>query len=160
MSFENFIVLFLLCPDGQVTYDSRGVYDCFYGGKYLFLDAIASPSSYPCQWVSEWVSQWLIVSDLEIAIASPSFASLLFCLFVGFFVVSRSSNIGRLRRKCWRSAAIKWVNRKSGKPSFLTFWWSGQRQNMCNKFSLMNFCLEISRGKREHWGWWGRGGIG
>ena len=37
-----------------------------------FLDAIASPSSNPC--VS--VSQWLIVSDLEIAIASPSFASL------------------------------------------------------------------------------------
>ena len=22
-----------------------------------FLDAIASPSSHPCQWVSEWVSQ-------------------------------------------------------------------------------------------------------
>ena len=28
-----------------------------------FLDAIASPSSYPCGWVGEWVSQWLIVSD-------------------------------------------------------------------------------------------------
>ena len=42
-----------------------------------FLDAIASPSTYPCQSVSEWVSQWVIVSDLEIAIASPSFASLL-----------------------------------------------------------------------------------
>ena len=38
----------------------------------MFLDAIASPRSYPCQ----WVSQWLIVSDLEIATASPSFASL------------------------------------------------------------------------------------
>ena len=38
--------------------------------KSLFLlDAIASPSTYPCQ----WVSQWFIVSDLEIAIASPSF---------------------------------------------------------------------------------------
>ena len=34
-----------------------------------FLDAIASSSTYPCQWV--------IVSDLEIAIASPSCASLL-----------------------------------------------------------------------------------
>ena len=42
-----------------------------------FLDAIASTSTYPCQSVSEWVSQWVIVSDLEIAIASPSFASLL-----------------------------------------------------------------------------------
>ena len=41
-----------------------------------FSDAIASTSSYPCQWASEWVSEWLIVSDLEIAIASPSFASL------------------------------------------------------------------------------------
>ena len=38
-----------------------------------FLDVIASPSTYPCQWVSQWVT----VSDLEIAIASPSFASLL-----------------------------------------------------------------------------------
>ena len=33
---------------------------------------IASPSTYPCQ----WVSGSLIVSDLEIAIASPSFAGL------------------------------------------------------------------------------------
>ena len=41
----------------------------------FFLDAIASPSSYPCQ----SVSQSLIVSDLEIAIVSPSFASL-FCM--------------------------------------------------------------------------------
>ena len=41
---------------------------CAYG----FLDAIASPSTYPCQWVSEWV----IVSDLEIAIASLRVASL------------------------------------------------------------------------------------
>ena len=36
--------------------------------QFLFLDAIASPSSYPCkvsvgEWVSEWVSEWLIVSD-------------------------------------------------------------------------------------------------
>ena len=29
----------------------------------MFLDAIASPSTYPCQWVSES----LIVSDLEIS---------------------------------------------------------------------------------------------
>ena len=40
-----------------------------------FLDAIApTPVS---QWVSESVSESLIVLDLEIAIASPSFASLL-----------------------------------------------------------------------------------
>ena len=38
-----------------------------------FLDAIASPSTYPCQWVSQWVSDSF---RLEIAIASPSFASL------------------------------------------------------------------------------------
>ena len=43
----------------------------------FFKDAIASPSSYPCQWMSEW----LIVSDLEIAIASLSFASLLLTYF-------------------------------------------------------------------------------
>ena len=52
-----------------------------------FSDGIASPRSYPCQWVSEWV----IVSDLEIAIASLSFASLLIMLstwmqFFWFFV--------------------------------------------------------------------------
>ena len=45
---------------------------CFYFVKYIwqfvFLDAIASPSTYSCQ----WVSGSLIVSDLEIAIASPS----------------------------------------------------------------------------------------
>ena len=28
----------------------------------LFLDAIASPSSYPCQSVGQWVSQWVIDS--------------------------------------------------------------------------------------------------
>ena len=31
--------------------------------------------------VSQWVGQWVIVSDLEIAIASPSFASLLYWKF-------------------------------------------------------------------------------
>ena len=29
-----------------------------------FLDAIASPRSYPCQWLGQWVSQWLIVSGV------------------------------------------------------------------------------------------------
>ena len=39
------------------------------------LDAIASPSTYPCQSVGEWV---IDTFRLEIAIASPSFASFLF----------------------------------------------------------------------------------
>ena len=44
----------------------------------LFLDAIAFPSTYPRQSVGQWVSEWVIVSDLEIAIASPNFASLFY----------------------------------------------------------------------------------
>ena len=32
--------------------------------KCFLLDAIASPSTCPCQSVSGWVSQWVIVSDL------------------------------------------------------------------------------------------------
>ena len=32
--------------------------------RRLFLNVIASPSTYPCQWVSEWVSGSMIVSDL------------------------------------------------------------------------------------------------
>ena len=40
-----------------------------------FLDAIASSSTYPCQSVGEWVIDSF---RLEIAITSPSFASLLF----------------------------------------------------------------------------------
>ena len=32
---------------------------------YLFLDAIAFPSTYPCQWVSGSVSEWLIVSNFR-----------------------------------------------------------------------------------------------
>ena len=44
----------------------------------FFLDAIVSPSTYPChcQLVGQLVSEWFIVLDLEIAIESPSFASL------------------------------------------------------------------------------------
>ena len=38
---------------------------------FLFLD--------PCQSVGQWVSESVIVSDLEIAIAYPSFASLFCC---------------------------------------------------------------------------------
>ena len=44
----------------------------FYSISIIFLDVIASPSTYPCQ----SVGQWVIVSDLEISISSPSFASL------------------------------------------------------------------------------------
>ena len=61
------------------------------GHCIIFLDAIASPSSYPCQPVSQWwVSEWLIVSDLEIAIASPSFASLflIVCLLVAWVALN------------------------------------------------------------------------
>ena len=43
---------------------------------------ISSPSSYPCQ----SVGQWLIVSDLEIGIASPSFASLLLLHAITHFI--------------------------------------------------------------------------
>ena len=41
-----------------------------WGKSYHFLDAIASPS--------QWVSEWFVVSDLEIAITSPSFARLFY----------------------------------------------------------------------------------
>ena len=44
--------------------------------KIVRLDAIASTSTYPCQWVGQWVSEWFIVSDLEITIAFLSFVSL------------------------------------------------------------------------------------
>ena len=44
--------------------------------QYMFLDAMASPRTYPCQSVGQSVSQSDIVSDLEIDIASPSFAIL------------------------------------------------------------------------------------
>ena len=44
----------------------------------VFLDAIASPSTFPCQWVSQ--SVMIDSFRLEIAIASPSFASLLLLL--------------------------------------------------------------------------------
>ena len=50
---------------------------CHFGCQMTFLDEIASPSSYPCQSVGQSVSESFIVSDLEIAIASLSFASLL-----------------------------------------------------------------------------------
>ena len=56
------------------------------GGRntFFFLDAIASPSTYQSVsqsvsgWVGQWVSEWFIVSDLEIAIASPSFVRLFY----------------------------------------------------------------------------------
>ena len=42
--------------------------------SFIFLNAIVTPCTYSCQWVSEWV----IVSEWRIAIASPSFANLIF----------------------------------------------------------------------------------
>ena len=55
-------------------------------GVSCFLDAIASPSTYLCQSVSEWISESLVVSDLEIAIASLSFASLFLRSVPGFHI--------------------------------------------------------------------------
>ena len=75
---------------------------CF-TGKYLqFLDAIASPSTYPCQSVGEWVSESFIISDLEIAIASPSFPNLFTLYFLKLFLrfillLSRSLYVGGYR---------------------------------------------------------------
>ena len=48
-----------------------------YALLFNFLNAISSPSTYPCQLVSG-----VIISDLEIATTSPSFASLLKQLFI------------------------------------------------------------------------------
>ena len=83
-----------------------------------FLDAIASPSTYPCQWVSEWVSewvgQWLIVSDLEIAIASPSFVRLfsyedgeyMECILNAQYTYSMTQWKIKLNGWIW----LKWIN--------------------------------------------------
>ena len=73
-----------------MTQSTRG------GGVYpsSFLDAIASPRSYPCQSLSEWV----IVSDLEIAIASPGFASLFRTKF------ARSPNTSKWTLHTWNKA--------------------------------------------------------
>ena len=71
-SFTNYIRIRIRLSK---YYSLTSVYDRYH---ILFLDAIASPSTYPCQWVGQWVSEWFIVSDLEIAIASPSFASLFY----------------------------------------------------------------------------------
>ena len=48
----------------QVTHCVSSVFLLY---TLTFLDAIASPSSYPCQSVSEWVSQWLIVSGVMLS---------------------------------------------------------------------------------------------
>ena len=58
-------------PD-QTTFLPRTQSSTTHWQGYVLGDAIASPSTYPCQSVGEWVSDWLLVSDLEIAIASPS----------------------------------------------------------------------------------------
>ena len=59
-----------------------------------FLDAIAYPSTYPCQ----SVGQWVIVSDLEIAIASPSFASL---LYINRLKCLNAPILSALHLRCW-----------------------------------------------------------
>ena len=72
-SLEAELSLMSRCPTGE-------------NFKSDYLNAIASPSPSPCQWVSQSVigsmtTGSLIVSDLEIAIASPSFATLFGPLF-------------------------------------------------------------------------------
>ena len=54
---------------------------CYCNLQIKFLDAIVSPSSYPCQSVDQWVSQWFIVSDLEIATYISHLRALRACLF-------------------------------------------------------------------------------
>ena len=66
---------------GLAAFHLNSIFDCNEVTKMCnFLDAIASPSTYPCQ----WVSGSLIVSDLEIAITSLSFASLFAVQSSGF----------------------------------------------------------------------------
>ena len=54
---------------GHIWYWINLIFICKKLDNFVFLDAIASPSSYPCQWVSDGFK-----SDV---IASPSFSSLL-----------------------------------------------------------------------------------
>ena len=60
---------FDLCPVLPFSHMIRICTNICYHTFKSFLDAIAPTP------VSGWVSQWVIVSDLEIAIASPSFAN-------------------------------------------------------------------------------------
>ena len=45
-----------------------------------FLDAIASSSCYPCEWVSQSVSEWVIISDLPSISAIVGYLTLPTCL--------------------------------------------------------------------------------
>ena len=47
---------------------------------HVFLDAIASSSCYPCEWVSEWVSESVIISDLPSISVIVGYLSLPTCL--------------------------------------------------------------------------------
>ena len=101
---------------------------CFINNNHLhcnFLDVIASPSSYPCQ----WVGQWLIFSDLGIALASPSFASLLnINIFAtrAFQTYRAAVQLGNDGRPDWRWLFIWWswwFNRNTRiEYSFLRYW--------------------------------------
>ena len=85
-----------------------------------FLDAIASPSTYPCQSVSGSVSGSVIDSfRLEIAIASPSFvSSLLFgfaTMFKGFLQhVKSKQNCGHAKLDSGWCVHLGAVLRKGG----------------------------------------------
>ena len=117
-----------------------------------FLDGIASPSTYPCQWVSQSVIDSL---RLEIAIASPSFASLL-CLdlcWVAFncIVVEIQSQSERLK-VVFRGPVMALSNVKSSCQK-------NKNTNTCQVF-LINLpecvppCYD-QRGGRSRWrrGW-------
>ena len=83
--------------------------------------------------ISQWVSEWFIVSDLEIAIASPSFASLFFGgSFLNWSSLSWSAlGVGVLR------------------PG-LTMWWQHQDnvtlvlQIRNTKPARLRFCIQYS----------------
>ena len=85
LTWRSFLpTLFLLSTHLQLCYFgvslflvTQSTWHCKLVGfsECWFLGAIASPNTYLCQSGSGWVSGSL-VSDLEIAIASPSFASL------------------------------------------------------------------------------------
>ena len=89
-----------------------------------FLDAIASPSSFPRQSVGQWVSEWVIDSFRCDAIASQSFASLLWAfllLLVQFllntFDICMSQLSVELNYGQWIKELLTVANPKVGKDS-------------------------------------------
>ena len=81
-----------------------------------FLDAIVSPSTYPCQLVGQSVSESFIVSDLEIAIASSRFASLLGAM-------GHQNHCWPLPSKIWKPSKNHW-HQWLGFQKNIQWWWS------------------------------------